>query len=212
MFTVKHGDTILQIDANGTLVQIIGLGEGGTIEIPHKFDKNIEIKAIGERVCGRYSFSKVIIDDEISLVCEEAFSNAKVEEVVWPAACKVIPYHCFFASAVTKVSNIDNVVEVEDAAFYGSLLQEMRWPSRCKKIPADCFGHSNLTKFENFNHITHIGIGAFAYTHISEHLNFSQCCIDYIGACAFLSIYPGDITLPYYFNKEGLFGREYEDY
>ena len=73
-------------------------------------------------------FGTVTVDNNISIINEEAFSSSNVREVVWPSECKKIPEGCFCGSKIKKVSNIDGVTHISHVRFYLLVLKNSYGP------------------------------------------------------------------------------------
>lgn len=147
--------------------------DSSEVFIPHTLYNGERIDSLGGSFCSG-SFSKIIIDDDIS-VKTEAFSYAQVKEVVWPKNCTEIPERCFYRSSVEKVTNVYNVTSIGKSAFERSSIVEFEWPFGCDTIPSECFANSLIERLSNTDHITTIGNKAFESSSIVEFAWPSKC-------------------------------------
>lgn len=152
------------VNDNGELTEMISSGPGSEAYIPQALysgEDMVEIKSIGPSfVSGR--FSKITISNAIEVVNDFAFMNAHVGTVVWSKGCKTIPAHCFSASTIERISNIEDVTKIKCNAFDYSYITHFDWPAGCKEIPVCCFSKSALKVISNIDNVTKIGRGAFS--------------------------------------------------
>lgn len=91
-----------------------------------------------------------------------SFCNSNVEHIVWPADCEKIPSNLIGLSSVTKISNTDNVKQIDTDAFSESLIRSFVIPKAVTEIPSFCFwGAGDLSNLSNTDRLSKIGRNAF---------------------------------------------------
>lgn len=119
----------------------------------------------------QHNINKLIISDNISVICPYAFDSLfGLISVVWPKSCKSISYACFsYCKNLREIQGIEEVTKIEPEAFYSTGIENFIWPEKCFDIPISCFyGCTNLTKISISNRIKSIGDYAFLKTAIKE--------------------------------------------
>lgn len=204
--TIKYNDVKFVIsEMDKAIVSITNKGKRKDIYIPSVFPSGETVHTLNANAF-KGEFGKVTISDGISRICSCAFSEAKVEEVIWSSSCKEIPYHCFIMSRIQKISNIENVTVIEQGAFAHSSIRSFDWPANCCVVPPNCFFCCSLLKhISGLNNVNEIKQHAFSgIGNISgvDAIDLSMAHILFIGQEAFYGISPEKVILPYYFNDE----------
>lgn len=214
-FTIKSQNiefTVAPMDRNRSEYKLLSISHSGPAQdafIPHELPSGEKITLITSCFCiGEYR--KITIDDRISAIQEDAFFEADVEEIVWPASCRRIPACCFSCSTVSKISNIDNVCTVEERGFsriHG--LIDIKWPSACDTIPYGCFYSSTLKSVTNLDHVASIETEAFFDAKLINPLDLSQALSVDLAYRAFCHLTPEQVIPPYYM-QSSMFDKAFE--
>lgn len=183
-YRVEVNGIIFIVDKYGTLFKMLNKENNDSeVHIPHILPNGKKITCIA-RFAIEGEYNRIIIDDRINKICEEAFRNSQVSEVVWPISCKVIEKSCFEDSSISKIYNIEYVKSVGESAFASSKISSIRWPLRCNAIPNNCFHKSALKEISNIAHVVDIGSGAFANSQI-ESIDYPEKCSVIPSQCFF---------------------------
>ena len=168
--TITHKDIEFIVNEEGAIVYMEGKAD--EIFIPSVFPDGTRVTCLGFSFCHLYdTCSKLVVDNEISIIVDGAFRNSDVLDVVWPSSCEKIPPSCFNGSNIRKIHNIDHVVEVGNSAFADSGIEEIVWPSSCDIIPSNCFLGSTLRSITNIDHVRVVDVAAFGKTFLNDETN-----------------------------------------
>ena len=172
---VAYENVIFDIETdNNSLYKMFNNSEGKpNVFIPHILPEGDRIDTLTDEFTNDW-FHRITIDDDIT-VQDHAFYFAHVKEVVWPTNCTTIPTGCFLNSDIEKITNIQNVTQIEEAAFKGTSITEFEWPSGCTEIPWRCFGTSSIERLLNTDNITQVGEYAFEFCRIGQFKWPSKC-------------------------------------
>lgn len=150
----------------------------------------------------RKPINKLIIDDNISEIDEQAFVKIPVKELHWPSSCSVIPEACFVQNEyVETVTGIDHVQEIGESAFKDSHLKSITWPKNCFIVPLKCFMGSSLEKIDGLSAVKKICRRAFTDTNL-KNLDFSDLPYCHFESSSLASVYPLFVKFPYYTTDE----------
>lgn len=125
------------------------------------------------------------IDDGIVSVTSNAFKNAKVRKIVWPASCPDIEGRTFEDSTLEEIVGIEKVKHIFGNAFINCKnLKHIVWPTDCEYIPAFVFcGCESLKTINNIENVKSIGKYAFNESGIENFVIPSKC--EFIDSNAF---------------------------
>lgn len=172
--TITHKGIEFIVNEEGGITYMEGRAD--EIFIPSVFPDGTRVTCLGFSFCHLYDIcSKLVVDNEISIIVDGAFRNSDVLEVVWPSFCEKIPQSCFTGSSIQRIHNIDHVVEVGISAFADSGIEEIVWPSGCEVIPSNCFFGSTLRSITNIDHVRLVDVAAFGKTLLNEIVWPSKC-------------------------------------
>ena len=83
------------------------------------------------------ALKSIDLNDDIIHIGTAAFASTSIGSVRWPASCNKIPLGCFMCSEIRRISNLDNVVEIESKAFAGAKLKKIDLSSSHIEIIAE---------------------------------------------------------------------------
>lgn len=116
------------------------------------------------------SISELWLPSTVNDITAESFLNSRyVKSIVWPEACKTIPYQCFKNSSVCGITFTGPISHISTRAFLKSNLMNIDIPYGCKIIDVEAFAECEyLSKITIPNSVRQIRPGAFFKTHLSE--------------------------------------------
>lgn len=169
--------------SNGKKYDLKWIGKG----IYNNSYENCVFKFLGYN---NFIFKKIVIPDEIVFVSRGCFAGLNVDSVTWSRNCFKIDSETFFNSFISKIENINHVLEINEGAFQKcQKLKEFTWPENCPLIPVRCFSFCcSLKKVNNLKKINHIQSTAFYETGICS-IDIPECTqIDYLAfsGCLYL--------------------------
>lgn len=166
--------------------------EGTTNKMLQEQEANTKAKnsdfVIEDGVLKAYNGSdtKVVIPDTVSIIGENAFHLAKINEVVIPSSVTTIQSSAFSFSKIRTITIPDTVTSIENNIFlYCSDLITVILPNNLTKIPDGMFEQcENLRKIIIPDTVTEIGDSAFNSCHSLPNLNLPNG-LTTIGSWAF---------------------------
>ena len=120
----------------------------------------------------------LILPEGIVYICDNAFEDTEIKNIVWPSTCKTISKECFCNSTIKTISGIENVKDIQKSAFERcTQLKTINWPQNTKTIPSRCFLNcTHLESVEGIGNISNIGECAFYNCKSIESFNWPTSC------------------------------------
>ena len=141
---------------NGVLTEVVNGYE--TITLPN------HVKSIAKKVFYGRKISKVILNEGLVAIGEEAFFNSSIQEIVFPSTLEKLEADIFYYCKNLKSVDLSQtkITTLPASTFFFSGIEEIKLPLTLKEIGAQAFlGTSKLRTIEIPENVKIIGIEAF---------------------------------------------------
>ena len=156
--------------SNGKKYDLKWIGKG----IYNNSYENCVFKFLGYN---NFIFKKIVIPDEIVFVSRGCFAGLNVDSVTWSRNCFKIDSETFFNSFISKIENINHVLEINEGAFQKcQKLKEFTWLKafRHRREASDVNEkHRNVTVFAAQLNVIITAFGDF-FNHLRGNI-FLEC-------------------------------------
>ena len=141
---------------NGVLTEVVNGYE--TITLPN------HVKSIAKKVFYGRKISKVILNEGLVAIGEEAFFNSSIQEIVFPSTLEKLEADIFYYCKNLKSVDLSQtkITTLPASTFFRSGIEEIKLPLTLKDIGTQAFlGTSKLRTIEIPENVKIIGIEAF---------------------------------------------------